>query len=85
MNYELIAIISSQLFTAIMIIIAVMTMLSNVNKKIDNLKDENTNLKIEVSEKITRVEIQIEKLNSKFGIVEEKQIATQERLVKTNQ
>ncbi|MCL2040392.1 MAG: hypothetical protein FWG85_08215 [Bacteroidetes bacterium] len=82
MDSNLIVLISATSLSTIMIIVAMFTLFQNLTKKIDDVKTELTKKIDAINDRITKLEILVEKLNSKFGIVEERNTATNNRVSK---
>ena len=54
----------------------------DLNKKIDGVKDELTNFKIEIKDEIGKLSMRIERLEMKFGVVDDKITNTNQRIDK---
>jgi len=78
MNTDIIILISTQLLTTIVIVLAIINQSNNLNKKIDDLNNRLTNLEI-------KVETGFEKINSKLDISDIQYHNTNETVKSTNQ
>ena len=89
MDINTIIIISTNITIAIGLVAVIITLHINQSKKIDDVKNELTNVKVETTNAITNLKVEIANLkakvanlNAKFGIVEERNTATNKRVDK---
>jgi len=82
MDNEIIKLLTIIAIPTITIVGSNIVLFMNLNKKIDGVKDELTNFKIEIKDEIGKLSMRIERLEMKFGVVDDKITNTNQRIDK---
>ena len=80
MDNEIIKLLTIIAIPTITIVGSNIVLFMNLNKKVDNLNDRITNLEIETKVGFEKLSTRIERLEMKFGVVDDKIINTNQRI-----